>query len=111
MWPPFFGLHTGPWRHQSHIKRPDTRPMKRCAEESQKIPLQTWGHPHTLDPLEAHKPPCLAQQGGHPAIAVATVLSGECNDILGQRGFVICPARHLALRRSMLPENTADPPL
>lgn len=54
MWPPFFGLHTGPWRHESHIKRPDTRPMKRCAEESQKIPLQSWGHPHT--PRDCRRP-------------------------------------------------------
>ena len=31
--------------------------------------------------------------------------------ILGQRGFIICPARRFTLRRSMLPEHTAHPPL
>jgi hypothetical protein len=32
---------------KSHTNRPDTRPMKRQAEESQKITLQNRGHPHT----------------------------------------------------------------
>lgn len=51
------------------------------------------------------------QQRGHPPIAVAPVLSGQGNDILGQQLLVICPARFLALRRPVLAEHAAHTPL
>jgi hypothetical protein len=34
-------------------------------------------------------------------------LRGERDDVRGQRVLVGSPARHLALRRTMLPQNTA----
>ena len=43
----FFELHTGPVAHSDHDQRPDTRPIEARTEESQKITLQNWGHPHT----------------------------------------------------------------
>src|SRR3546814_8655004 len=39
------------------------------------------------------------------------VCSSDLNDIRGESCFVIGPARHLALCRSMLPEHAADPSL
>ena len=36
-----------------------------------------------LHPLAVHMPAGIAQQGGHPAIAVATILSGQCDGVLG----------------------------
>ena len=38
--------HTGPWRHQGHIKRPDTRPIEDPAE-NRRFCLPNRGHPHT----------------------------------------------------------------
>jgi len=38
-------------------------------------------------------------------------LFGKRDDVLGQRRFVICPARHLALRRQMLAKHPAYTPL
>jgi len=56
-------------------------------------------------------PTGIAQQGRHPAIAIATILPSQGDDVSSECGFVICPTRHLALCRSMLPEHMADPPL
>lgn len=56
-------------------------------------------------------PAGIPQQGRHPTVAVATILPGQGDDVFSERGFVICPTRHLALCRSMLPEHTAGPPL
>ena len=67
MWTLFFELHAGPWRKAGHDKRPDTRPMKRCAEKSQKIPLQSWGHPHTSLPDLWRRSENCASQGRLPA--------------------------------------------
>src|SRR3546814_18412647 len=58
-----------------------------------------------------HRPTRRMQQRRHPAIAVAPVLLGQGDDVLGERLLVICPARHLALRRPVLPEHAAHPPL
>ncbi len=64
-----------------------------------------------LDPFMVHHPPCMAQQCRHPAIAVATILLCQRDDILRERLFAIRPARYLALRRSMLAQHPADPSL
>ena len=53
----------------------------------------------------------MAQQRRDPAVAVTTILLRQCNDVLGQCLFVIRPARHLALRRSMLTQHPAYPSL
>ena len=73
--------------------------------------LQSLASPDTLDPFMVYRPPRMAQQGRHPAIAVATILLCQCDDALRQRLFVIRPTRHFTLRRSMLAEHAADPPL
>src|SRR5690606_22044433 len=67
--------------------------------------------PDTLDPLAVHMPPRIAQQRRHPAIAITAILPGQRDDILGQSCFVIRPAGRLALRRSVLSEHAAEPPL
>jgi len=51
------------------------------------------------------------QQRCHPARAVTAVLPGQRDDVLGERQLVICPVRHLALRRPVLAEHAAHPPL
>jgi len=38
-------------------------------------------------------------------------LHRQGDDVLGQRLFVVRPARHLAMCRSMLAQNPTDPPL
>jgi hypothetical protein len=69
------------------------------------------GRSRMHDPFMIHRPPGVSQQGRHPAIAVATILLRQRDDVFRQRLFVICPARHLALRRSMLAQHSADPSL
>ena len=42
--------HTGPWRHEGHAQRPDTRPIEDPADKS-KIPLAKPGaSTHAVDP-------------------------------------------------------------
>jgi hypothetical protein len=74
-------------------------------------PSFNHSRPDTLDPFAVHRPPRAAQQRRHSAIAIASVLLGQFDDIFGQRLLIISPARHDALRRSMLPEHAAYPPL
>ena len=38
----------------------------------------------TFHPFAVHMPACLAQQGRYPVVAVATMLPGKCDDVLGQ---------------------------
>ena len=73
--------------------------------------LQTFSSPDAFHPLEAHMPTGITQQRRHPAIAIATILPGQGDNVFGQGSLVIRPTRHLALCRSMLPEHAADPPL
>jgi hypothetical protein len=54
-------------------------------------------------------PAGIAQQRGHPAIPITTILPGKRDDVLGQSRFVIGPAWHVAPLRSVLPEHTAYP--
>ena len=72
--------------------------------------LQALTPPDTLNPFAVHHPSRSAQQCRNPAIAIATILARQCYDVLGELIFVICPARHLALRRPMLASHPADPP-
>ena len=69
--------------------------------------LQPLAAPDAFDPLPVHLPTGIAQQSRDPAIAVATILASQGNDVFGKRRFVIGPARHLALRRSVLSEHPA----
>lgn len=73
--------------------------------------LEPLAPPDTLDPLAVHMPAGIAQQGRHPAIAETAILPGESDDVLGESCFVVRPAGHLALCRSMLPGHVAHSPL
>ena len=73
--------------------------------------LQSFAPPDALDTLTVHRPPRAAQQGRHSAIAITSILLGQRDDVFGQGLLVVSPARHDALRRSMLPEHAAYPPL
>ncbi len=72
---------------------------------------QSFASPNPLYPFMVHRPASGMQQRRHPAIAIATILPGQGNDILGQRLFVVCPTRHLALCRPVLPKHAAYPSL
>jgi len=67
--------------------------------------------PDALDALAVYRPPGLAKQRRHPAIAVPPVLLRQRDDVIGEPLLVIRPARHFAMRRSMLPQNPAYSPL
>lgn len=93
--------------------QPDTRPIVQPEPTALGLLLryfQTLTPPDALDALAVHHPSRRTQQCRHSAIAIATILVGQGDDVLGQRLFVIRPARDLALRRSMLPEHAAYPP-
>ena len=58
--------------------------------------------PQAPDPLVVHLPSGIAQQGGDPAMAVATISPGQ-RDHVGDRAILVRPpSRQLALCRAML---------
>jgi hypothetical protein len=67
--------------------------------------------PAAFQPLAVHRPVGIAQKRRQLAITAATILSGQGDDVCRESGFVIRPARRLALCRSMLLEHTAGLPL
>src|SRR4051812_32192168 len=73
--------------------------------------LQPLASPDPLDSLVIDQPACPAQQLGDLAVAVATVLPGQLDDVGGQPGFIVSAPRDLALPRAMLAEGGAGPPL
>jgi len=94
--------------------QPDARSIIQPQPAALRLPLrhlQTLSPPDALDPFAVHRPPGRAQQCCHPTITVPPVLLGQGNDVLGQRLLVVSSTRHLALRRSTLPEHPAYPPL
>lgn len=72
--------------------------------------LEPLPPPDPLHPLDVHRPPGGVQQGRDPAIAIASVPGGEFDDVRGQGRLVGTAHRHLALGRSMLPQNPARQP-
>src|SRR5690606_24251797 len=74
--------------------------------------LQPLLSPNALDPLVVDHPAHLAAQKlGDLAIAVAAILAGQCNDVLGQLLLVVPTAGNAALRGAMLPQHAAYPAL
>jgi hypothetical protein len=68
--------------------------------------------PDPLDPLVVDDP----AGGGTQklcdlAVAVAAILTGKRDDISGEPLLIVSPPRNTSLRRTMLSEHTADPPL
>ena len=73
--------------------------------------LQPLASPDPLDPLAVHDPAGSMQHRRDAAIAVAAILSGERDDVGGQRRFIIRSCGDLALCGSVLAENKAGPSL
>src|SRR4249920_198102 len=69
--------------------------------------LEPLAPPDPLNPFEVHHPARPAQHRGDPTIAIAAILGSQCDDVGGQRRFIIQGLRDLALRRSMLAESPA----
>jgi hypothetical protein len=62
-----------------------------CSDTTDAAPLgrflrdfQPFAPPDPLDPLVIHSPARIAEQGSHPAIAVAAMLPGQFDDVGGQ---------------------------
>ena len=90
----------GPQTNAGAIRQPQTTAFGLLLRH-----LQPLTPPDPFHPPVADRPPCLAQQGGDLAIAIAAILAGQFDDI-GRQPFGILPApRDLALRRAMLPER------
>src|SRR6059058_5876009 len=68
--------------------------------------LQPLAAPDPLDPFVVDPPSGPAQQLGD-AIAIATVLPRQFDDVGSQPGFILTAPRDLALRRSVLAERRA----
>jgi hypothetical protein len=91
---------------------PDTGAIVEPQPPALRLPLrhlEPLASPDPLDPLAVHCPPRVAQQGGDTSIAIATILLGQSDDVLGQRLLVVRPARYLAMGRPMLSEHLANP--
>lgn len=74
--------------------------------------LQPLASPDPLDPLVVDDPARRrTQQRGNLAIAVAAVAAGQFDEVGDELLLIVSAARDPALRRAMLPEHAADPPL
>jgi hypothetical protein len=69
--------------------------------------LQPLASPDPLDPFVVDQPAGPAQQFRDFAIAVAAILPGQFDDVVGQPRFIITAPRRLALRRAMLAKRRA----
>ena len=61
--------------------------------------------PDPLDPLGIDQPARVTQQRCNLAIAIASVLASQCDDVGGQPLFVVPAPRRLALCRAMLSKH------
>src|SRR5580658_5155170 len=73
--------------------------------------LQPLASPDPLDPLVIDQPAGSAQQLGNLAIAVATILPGQLDDVGGEPCFIVSALRKLALRRAVLAKSGTGAPL
>ena len=74
--------------------------------------LEPLAPPEAFDPLVVHHPAGgRAQKLRDLAIAIAAISSDQHGDVVDQRLFVFWPRGTAALRRAMLPEHAAHPPL
>jgi hypothetical protein len=73
--------------------------------------FQPFAPPDPFYPLIIDLPAGTPQKLRNPPIAVSAVLASKINDVGRQPFFVITATRHFALRRTMLPEHTANPAL
>lgn len=74
--------------------------------------LQPLAAPDAFDPLVIDDPARRrSQKLSDLPVTVAAILAGEFDDVGDQPFFIISPRRRPPLRRSVLSEHTADPPL
>jgi hypothetical protein len=73
--------------------------------------FQPLTFPDPFDTLVIDKPARTPEQFCDPAIAVATVVACERDDVGGQPFFIVTAARPFALSRTMLTEHLAKPAL
>ena len=59
--------------------------------------FQPFTPPDALNPFIIHRPTRLPQQSGDPAIAVATVLSGQLDDVGSEPILIFTALRYFAL--------------
>jgi hypothetical protein len=88
--------------------QPDARSISQPQAGALGLPggdFQPLASPDPLDPLVVDQPAGPAQKLGDLAIAVATVLPGQLDDVVGQPRFIVTAPRDLALRRAMLTER------
>ena len=69
--------------------------------------LQPLAAPDALNPVLAHLEPGVVEQGRHPAIAVAAILGGEIDNVLGQLIFIGLARGNVSLRSPWLPDDPA----
>ena len=88
--------------------QPDARSISQPQTGALGLPggdFQPLASPDPLDPLVVDQPAGPTQKLGDLAIAVAAVLPGQLDDVVGQPRFIVTAPRDLALRRAMLPER------
>jgi hypothetical protein len=89
------------------IGKPETPPFGLFGGNFQPLPS-----PDLLDPLIVHDPPSgRTQEFCDLAVAVTTILAGKRDDVGRELCLIISPLRNTPLRRTMLAEHAADPPL
>ena len=73
--------------------------------------LQPRARPQALDPLVVDLPAGVAQQGGHPPVAVAVIPPVQLDHVGDQAVLVIAAAWDTALAGAVLPQHPAAPTL
>ena len=93
----------GPQAHAGAVGKPQAATLRLFGRH-----LDPLTPPDALDPLVVDHPAGLnTQQLGDLAIAVATVVPSQRDEVFGQAGLVLATLRRLALRRTVLSECLA----
>jgi hypothetical protein len=80
--------------------QPDTGPVVQLQPSMRLVlgwDLQPFPPPDVLDPVLAHIPSGLFQQNGNSSVAQPAILTGQCDDRLGELIFVVALRRPIAL--------------
>jgi hypothetical protein len=72
--------------------------------------LQPFATPDALHSIFPHLPACGPQQRRDPSVAVTSVLTGQRDDVSGQRIFIHSLDRQVALRSTPLIHQSASMP-
>jgi len=73
--------------------------------------FESFTSPQAFDPLVVHQPACIPQQCGNPTIAVSTILADHIDHLGNQPVFIGTAPGSFALRRTILTQHPAGPPL